>query len=277
MVYPLKARSDTPDAVLDAIRQFQVWLCLTPKALQTHNAKEFTSASFVSMFPTQSPNEPLMPAIITAQVFVWPGSVNLNSLPICGGSNRKSSLQASSFHVSNPQATPPLAVPTKHYFKNELLAIDTLPVTKGVAIPEHLGQVLAGLLRHEWRKACEAQFEQMAVQDVCDAVNKEKTMKTIGHRRVFNVKGHGDGSIEKFKARLVAQGDCQRPGVGCTKTYGLTTSLMSLRLVLAHAMWISWTLLYFDVSGAYLYSPIKETVFLEPPTYFCPQLKGKAL
>ncbi|MBW0577683.1 hypothetical protein O181_117398 [Austropuccinia psidii MF-1] len=38
-----------------------------------------------------------------------------------------------------------------------------------------------------------------------------------------------------------------------------------------------WTLLSFNVSGAYLYSPVKEMVFLEPPTYFCPQLKGKAL
>ncbi|MBW0492026.1 hypothetical protein O181_031741 [Austropuccinia psidii MF-1] len=33
VVYPLKAHSDDPDAVLDAIWQLQVWLCLTPKAL----------------------------------------------------------------------------------------------------------------------------------------------------------------------------------------------------------------------------------------------------
>ncbi|MBW0474000.1 hypothetical protein O181_013715 [Austropuccinia psidii MF-1] len=39
VVYPLKARSDTPDAILDAIRQLQVWLRLTPKALQTDNGK----------------------------------------------------------------------------------------------------------------------------------------------------------------------------------------------------------------------------------------------
>ncbi|MBW0473206.1 hypothetical protein O181_012921 [Austropuccinia psidii MF-1] len=52
---------------------------------------------------------------------------------------------------------------------------------------------------------------------------------------------------------------------------------MSLQLVLAHAMCSGWTLSSFDIKGAYLYSPVKETVFLEPPTYFCPQLKGKAL
>ncbi|MBW0467027.1 hypothetical protein O181_006742 [Austropuccinia psidii MF-1] len=47
-VYPLKAQSDAPDAILDAIKQFQVCLQLTPKALQTDNAREFTSASFTS-------------------------------------------------------------------------------------------------------------------------------------------------------------------------------------------------------------------------------------
>ncbi|MBW0527018.1 hypothetical protein O181_066733 [Austropuccinia psidii MF-1] len=48
MVYPLKAHSDTPDAVLDAIWQLQVRLCLTLKPLRMDNAKKFTLASFVS-------------------------------------------------------------------------------------------------------------------------------------------------------------------------------------------------------------------------------------
>ncbi|MBW0492025.1 hypothetical protein O181_031740 [Austropuccinia psidii MF-1] len=117
----------------------------------------------------------------------------------------------------------------------------------------------------------------MALRDVWEAVDKEKTVKTIGHRWVFDIKRHADGLIEKFKARRVARGDRQQPGMDCTKTYAPTASLMSLRLILAHAMCSGWTLLSFNVSGAYLYSPVKEIVFLEPPTYFCPELKGKAL
>ncbi|MBW0474001.1 hypothetical protein O181_013716 [Austropuccinia psidii MF-1] len=177
-------------------------------------------------------------------------------------------------HIVN--ATTLGQVPTEHYFKNELTAIDTLSVTKDVAISEHLGQALSGPMQQEWKRACKAELEQMARRDVWEAVDKEKTMKTIGHRWVFDIKQHVDGSIEKFKARLVARGDCQRPGVDCTEMYAPTASLMSLRLVLAHTVCSNWTLSSFDVSGAYLYSPVKETVFLEPPTYFYPQLK-KAL
>ncbi|MBW0572379.1 hypothetical protein O181_112094 [Austropuccinia psidii MF-1] len=168
-------------------------------------------------------------------------------------------------------------VPTEHYFNNELKAIDTLPVTKDIAIPKNLDQALSGPLRQEWKRVFKAELEQMTLRDVWEAVDKEKTMKTIRHHWVFNIKHHSDGTIEKFKACLVAQGDRQRPGVDCIKTYVPTTSLMSLRLVLAHALCSSWTLSSFNVSRAYLYSPLKEMVFIEPPTYFCPQLKGKAL
>ncbi|MBW0543207.1 hypothetical protein O181_082922 [Austropuccinia psidii MF-1] len=47
VVYPLKSCSDAPNAILDAIKQFQVCLQLTPKVLQMDNAREFTSSSFV--------------------------------------------------------------------------------------------------------------------------------------------------------------------------------------------------------------------------------------
>ncbi|MBW0537406.1 hypothetical protein O181_077121 [Austropuccinia psidii MF-1] len=168
-------------------------------------------------------------------------------------------------------------VPMECYFENELKVIDTLPVTKDVAIPKHLGQELSGLLLHEWKRVCEAELQQMTLRDVWEAVDKDKTMKTIRHHWVFDIKHHADGTIENSKACFVARGDCQRPGVDCTKTYVPTASLMLLRLILAHAMCRNWTLSSFDISGAYLYSPVKETVFIEPPTFFCPQLKGKVL
>ncbi|MBW0543377.1 hypothetical protein O181_083092 [Austropuccinia psidii MF-1] len=44
-------------------------------------------------------------------------------------------------------------VPKERYFENEIKAIDTLPVTKDITIPENLGQALSGLLQHEWKRA----------------------------------------------------------------------------------------------------------------------------
>ncbi|MBW0539264.1 hypothetical protein O181_078979 [Austropuccinia psidii MF-1] len=48
IVYPLKSRSDVPAAILDAIKQLQVWTELTPKALRTNNTRELTLASLAN-------------------------------------------------------------------------------------------------------------------------------------------------------------------------------------------------------------------------------------
>ncbi|MBW0487542.1 hypothetical protein O181_027257 [Austropuccinia psidii MF-1] len=61
------------------------------------------------------------------------------------------------------------------------------------------------------------------------------------------------------------------------ETYAPTASLMSLRLLLATTCLQPWKVCSFDVSGAYLYSPVEETVLMEPPTHFIPSLKGKVL
>ncbi|MBW0490049.1 hypothetical protein O181_029764 [Austropuccinia psidii MF-1] len=118
-------------------------------------------------------------------------------------------------HIFN--ATTLGQVPTERYFENEIKAIDTLPVTKDIAIPENLGQAFSGPLQHEWKRECKDELEQITLRDVWEAVDKEKPMKTIRHCWLFNIKHLVDGTIEKFKACFVAQGDRQRPGVDCTK------------------------------------------------------------
>ncbi|MBW0559582.1 hypothetical protein O181_099297 [Austropuccinia psidii MF-1] len=102
-------------------------------------------------------------------------------------------------------------------------------------------------------------------------------MKTIGHRWVFDIKQNVNGSVDCFKERLVAHGDRQQRQVDCAKTYVPTASLMSLRLVMATAALRNWRVASFDVSGAYLYSPVGETVLIEPPVYFLPEVWEKAL
>ncbi|MBW0473016.1 hypothetical protein O181_012731 [Austropuccinia psidii MF-1] len=168
-------------------------------------------------------------------------------------------------------------VPTEHLLAVENRAIDSLLLVKDVSIPEHLGRALSGPHREKWREACLPKLDQMASRDVWEAVEKKLGMKTIGHRWVFDIKRNVDGSVDRFKARLVARGDRQRPGVDCAETYTPTASLMSLRLLIATAALRGWRVASFDVSGAYLYSPVEETVLIEPPVDFLPELQGKAL
>ncbi|MBW0465817.1 hypothetical protein O181_005532 [Austropuccinia psidii MF-1] len=168
-------------------------------------------------------------------------------------------------------------VPTELYFKQEEKAINSLPLAKDILVPENLKQALASSHRHHWERACLAELDQIKRQNVWQAIDRKPGMNTIGHRWVFDKKINEDGNIEKFKARLVAWGNRQRPGVDCMETYAPTESLMSHRLLLETACLQRWKVCSFDISGAYLYSQVEETVLMEPPTHFIPYLEGKVL
>jgi hypothetical protein len=53
--------------------------------------------------------------------------------------------------------------------------------------------------------------------------------------------------------------------------------LATLRLLLSISVQKGYTTHSFDVSSAYLYSPIDKEVYVKPPTKLCPKLKGKVL
>ncbi|MBW0528987.1 hypothetical protein O181_068702 [Austropuccinia psidii MF-1] len=168
-------------------------------------------------------------------------------------------------------------VPTEIIFVREERAINSLPLAKDILIPENLKQALAGPYRHHWEQACLDKLQQMKKRGVWQAIKKTPAMKTIGYCWVFDTKIDELGNVKKFKAQLVACGDQQQLVIDCRKTYAPTASLMSLRLLLATTCLKHWKVCSFDVSGAYLYSPVEETVLMEPPTHFIPSLEVKVL
>lgn len=65
---------------------------------------------------------------------------------------------------------------------------------------------------------------------------------------------HPDGSIERYKARLVAQGFSQVHGIDYMETFSPTIRRESLRVILAVTAMLGMTLIQINVIGAYLES-----------------------
>lgn len=55
----------------------------------------------------------------------------------------------------------------------------------------------------------------------------------IGYKCIFRKKIKVDGTIEEFKARLVAQGFAQRPDIDGFGTYAPTARTTTIRLLIA--------------------------------------------
>ena len=62
--------------------------------------------------------------------------------------------------------------------------------------------------------------------------------KPLGYKWIFKKKMKADGTIDKYKARLVIKSYKQKEGLDYFDTYSLVTSINSIRMVLAiAALW----------------------------------------
>ena len=62
----------------------------------------------------------------------------------------------------------------------------------------------------------------------------------VGCKWIYRVKRHFDGSIDRFKVRLVAKGFHQRPGVDYHKTFSPVVKRTTIRLVLSIVVSNGW-------------------------------------
>ncbi|KAJ0522447.1 putative RNA-directed DNA polymerase [Helianthus annuus] len=116
-----------------------------------------------------------------------------------------------------------------------------------------------------------------AMVDEIEALNKNHTWTLIPHpsfsnavesKWVFRVKYHSDGTIERYKARLVAQSFTQIPGLDYSHTFSPVVKASMVRIVLSLAVLNNWKLHQLDVKNAFLNGNLNETVFMEQPPGF---------
>jgi transposase InsO family protein/predicted RNA binding protein YcfA (HicA-like mRNA interferase family) len=89
--------------------------------------------------------------------------------------------------------------------------------------------------------------------------------KAIGCRWVFKIKRNADGTIERYKGRIVAKGYAQRQGVDYTDTFAPTARFGALRTVIALAAVEDMELESVDISTAFLNGDIDADVYMQVP------------
>ena len=80
---------------------------------------------------------------------------------------------------------------------------------------------------------------------------------------ICKIKHASDGSIEKYKARFVAQSFSQKEGIDYEETFALVVRYTSIRTILALVAVIKWKVHQMDVKTAFLNGVVEEEVYVE--------------
>ncbi|GKF45363.1 retrotransposon protein, putative, ty1-copia subclass [Tanacetum coccineum] len=87
----------------------------------------------------------------------------------------------------------------------------------------------------------------------------------------------GDGTIDKYIARLVIKGFRQREGLDYFDTYSSVTRITLIRMILAIAALKNFKVHQMDVKTAFLNGDLKEEIYMnQPEGFIAPGQEGKS-
>ena len=112
---------------------------------------------------------------------------------------------------------------------------DCLLVNSEMEEPKTVHEALNGEQSSQWREAMKSEYSSLFKNDTWDLVPPPEGKNIVGSRWVLNVKRDENGSVNRFKARLVAQGYSQVKGVDYDEVFSPVARNTSVRSLLALA------------------------------------------
>jgi hypothetical protein len=119
-----------------------------------------------------------------------------------------------------------------------------------------------------WKDSMGEEYQSIVKNDVWDVVPRPKEKSIVSSKWIYKMKHAADGSIEKYKARFVAQGFSQKEGIDYEETFSPVVRYTSIRTILLLATVMKWKVHQMDVKTTFLNGEIKEEVYVEQPQGF---------
>lgn len=124
------------------------------------------------------------------------------------------------------------------------------------------------LADQHWLAAMNSEFQALQLNKTWSLVPRPPNQNVVSCKWVFKVKQKADGSLDKYKARLVARGFTQQYDIDYSETFSPVVKPTTVRLVLSLAISKGWELRQVDISNAFLHGDLSETVYMQQPPGF---------
>ena len=116
-----------------------------------------------------------------------------------------------------------------------------------------------------WEEAIQKEIKSLIEKETWKTTTLPKGRKALPCKWVFDIKYNADGSIEKYKARLVIKGFRQVYGRDYDETFAPVARYESLKIVLAMATILDMEVHQMDVCTAFLNGKLEEEIYMVEP------------
>nr|GEV43331.1 ribonuclease H-like domain-containing protein [Tanacetum cinerariifolium] len=120
----------------------------------------------------------------------------------------------------------------------------------------------------QWKQAMLDEYNALITSSTWVLVPRPANVNIFCSMWLFKHKFHADGTLSKYKARLVANGHSQQQGIDYNETFSPVVKPATIRTVLSLAVSRDWPIHQLDVKNAFLHGHLSETVYMHQPPGF---------
>ena len=118
--------------------------------------------------------------------------------------------------------------------------------------PQSYKEAMASPEAPLWKEAINSEIDSILQNHTWELVDLPPGCKPLGYKWIFKRKMKTDGSIDKYKARLVIKGYRQKEGLDYFDTYSPVTHITSIRMLIAIAAIFGLEIHQMDVKTTFL-------------------------
>ena len=152
------------------------------------------------------------------------------------------------------------------YADEECFLVDSL--TSDIDEPKSVEEALSGKHSEQWREAMNSEYASLLKNGTWELVSPPEGTNIVGSRWVLKVKRDERGSVDRYKARLVAQGYSQTKGVDYDEVFSPVARNTSIRTLLALANSHDLEIHQMDVKTAFLNGSLDCDIYMSQPEGF---------
>jgi hypothetical protein len=121
------------------------------------------------------------------------------------------------------------------------------------------------ILHLEWHHALAEEIFALEQTGTWDLVPYPPRVRSITCKWVYKVKTHFDGSLERYKARIIARGFQQEQGRDYDETFAPVAHMTAIHTLPDVASIQEWSISQLDMKNVFLNSELCEDVYMCPP------------